>query len=271
MKKKSLYILIISVILCISLLLINMLIINPKQLKIREEKISITSANKGLDNLLIAYFSDLHYGNNYDEKDLDKLIEVLNDFKPDIILFGGDLISNNNANLDYLKDQLKALKTNYGKYAILGDEDILNPNATEILSLSDFNILNNQSRSIYINDSFINIVGIEPIINGNPNFENAFEGTYDYNFTLVFSHCPDYAENFNYKANLLLAGHSLGGPVYLPIINHLYRPSGALKYYHGKYDINGITLDITNGVGLKNKNIRFLADGEIVFYKFKLD
>ncbi|MBQ3419732.1 MAG: hypothetical protein IJH31_06330 [Erysipelotrichaceae bacterium] len=269
MKKKSLYILIISIVLCISLLLINMLIINPKQLKIREETVITNDSN--LDGLLIAYFSDIHYGNNFNENNLDKVLNKLNEFKPDLIIFGGDLLSNiKKGNEDYLKEALSNLKPKYGKIAVMGDDDYLNDRAYNILLESNFSILNNSHKKININNSFINVVGIEALINGNPNIENAFEGINDTYYTISVSHCPDIVNRLgDLKTNLFLSGHSLGGPIYIPLINYLYRPNGAKNYYHGKYKIENMVLDISNGVGTIKKDIRLFADAEIVFYRFK--
>ena len=67
----------------------------------------------------------------------------------------------------------------------------------------------------------------------------------------------------------MLSGHSLGGQVYIPLINLFYRPEGAINYYHGKYNNGNTILDITNGIGTINKNIRLFADAEIVTYKLK--
>lgn len=267
-NKKYLVICIIAAVIVIALLLINALVINPHQLKVREERIKTTESN--LEGFLIAYFSDLHYGKNFKEKDLDVLVNKINDIKPDILVFGGDLLSNiESKDLGYLKEGLVALNGKYGKFAVLGDEDFINDETINILKDCDFTILDNKNEKIYVNGSFINIVGIDPIVNGSPNIEIAYEGVNHNYYTIVVSHCPDIANSLQFdKTNLILSGHTLGGPVYIPLINYFYRPSGAKTYFKGKYNIKGANLDISNGVGTKNKDIRLFADAEIVLYKF---
>lgn len=267
-NKKYLVICIITAVIIIALLLINALVVNPHQLKVREERIKTSENN--LDSFLIAYFADLHYGKNFKEKDLDGLVNKLNDIKPDILIFGGDLLSDIEIeDIEYLKEGLSSLYAKYGKFAVLGDEDFINNEAINILKDCDFTILDNKNEKIYVNGSFINVVGIDPIVNGNPNIEIAYEGVnHDY-YTIVVSHCPDIASSLQFdKTNLILSAHTLGGPVYIPLINYFYRPSGAKVYYKGKNNVKGVTLDITNGVGTKNKDIRLFADAEIVLYKF---
>ena len=271
MKKKRLLLWgSIIVVLIIALTIVNALLINPHTLKIREEKIVINEKDKNLDNLLIAYFSDMHYGHNYLEDDLNNLIQKLNDFKPDIIIFGGDLIQDASKDeIDYLKQELSLLSCRYGKYAVLGDEDFINSEISDLLIESDFTILNNENISLYINETYLNIVGIEPLVNGNPNIDVAYDGIKENYYTLAVSHCPDILDQIKgTNTNLLLAGHSLGGPIYFPLINHLYRKNGCKNYFHGKYKADNLSLDITNGLGTINKNARLNADAELVLYKF---
>ena len=53
------------------------------------------------------------------------------------------------------------------------------------------------------------------------------------------------------------------------MVNVFNRPFGAINYYHGKSGNSNKMLDITNGVGLKEKSARFMADDEIVFYQLR--
>ena len=69
--------------------------------------------------------------------------------------------------------------------------------------------------------------------------------------------------------NLFLTGHSHGGQIYW-LFGAYYTPAGAEQYFRGKSEVsNSFTLDITNGVGTTGKDVRFLANAEIVSYKLK--
>ena len=239
--------------------------VNTRQLTIREESIYSTKIDEDTDGLLMAYFTDLYFGEFYKEEDLQNMIDRINAFHPDIILFGGDLAIAD-ADREYLLACLSSLKAIYGKYAVCGDLD--DERNKMILQEAGFVLLENDHNTIDIDrNSFINLVGINDLVQGNPDPASAFAGTDSTRYTIVLSHCPDiFAELNSYDFDYLLSGHSRGGQIYLPIIDLFNRPEGAKKYYRGKTAVSNKTLDISNGVGRTKRNARFFADSEIVLY-----
>lgn len=260
-------------ILFILLCIYNMTVTNTTDIKVREETITSSKIDSNIDGLIVAYFSDLHYGTYTNKDDLALIKEKINNIDPDIIIFGGDLIDkaiDGNSQAD-LTNTLKSLNAKYGKYAVLGDKDHeYSEQVSSILDESDFKLITNTNNRIYINGSFIELIGIDSSVSGLPDVTSAYEGTNSIYYTFVVSHCPDIFDSLDLsKTDYVLSGHTLGGQVYIPLINLFYRPSGALNYYHGKYIQNGVTLDITNGIGTMKNDIRLFADAEIVIYKLK--
>ena len=262
---KKIIVIVTSLIIVIATCIINATIFNTKQIQTRQVILKSEKINEESSGLLIAYFSDLHYGTYIDNDFLENVISKINDYKPNIIIFGGDLLDNiKEENKVYLTNVLKTLDAEYGKYAILSDQDKLNEtDITKILEDANFKIINDTSITININnESSINIVGIDN------NFDEAFHGINSNNYTIVVGHYPDLFEDIiDYDFDYMLAGHSHGGQIYIPLINYFFRKQGCQKYYHGKYQEDNKTLDITNGVGRTDNNARFLADAEIVLYR----
>ena len=262
---KKIIVIVTSLIIVIATCIINATIFNTKQIQTRQVILKSEKINEENSNILIAYFSDLHYGTYIDNDFLENVISKINDYKPDVIIFGGDLLDNiNEDNKVYLTDALETLDAKYGKYAILGDQDKTNEDdISKILKDADFKIIDDTNATININnESSINIVGIDN------NFDEAFHGINSNNYTLVVGHYPDFFEDIiDYDFDYMLAGHSHGGQIYIPLINYFFRKQGCQKYYHGKYQEDNKTLDITNGIGRTDNNARFLADAEIVLYR----
>ena len=267
MSKKILVILL-AFFLSIWIIYYNATKINTKQIKVRQEILKSDKIDQDINDLLIIYFSDLYYGEYIDEIYLNDLISKINIFKPDIIIFGGDLIQQN-TNQELLTNSLSTLQAKHGKFAVLGDNDGLL--AQEILNNAGFDIIDNDNRIIAIDkNSYITIVGSQPMVNGKPDLAKSFSGINSNYYTIYTSHCPDIFDDvIDYPFDIMLAGHSLGGQIHIPIIEIFYRPQGCQKYHHGKITNNTKTLDITNGLGRIDYNARLLADSEIVLYTLK--
>ena len=136
--------------------------IEPSMLKTNEYIINDNYPNS-FNGIKILHISDLLYGSTIKKDNLEKISKEIELINPDIIMFTGNIISNeysvNEKDINYLKDFFTNMPYSIGKYAIKGDVDT---NTFDlIIEKSDFIILNNEMIEIYNNDnSKINIVGI---------------------------------------------------------------------------------------------------------------
>ena len=247
---------------------------------IREYRITNSKLPENFDGMKIIHFSDLHYGSTMFEENLKTIKKKINERKPDIIIFTGDLIDPNykmnEGQKELLAERLKELKATFGKYAILGDED--NEEIITIYNQADFIVLRNEYDLIYNdNKEPIMIVGLDSLLSGNQNLENAYQyfkqETYNSNiYTITIVHEPDTVENIidNYQTDLILAGHSHNGNIRIPIINlPIERKEGAKKYNNEYYALKDNTLYISSGLGTNNKTgIRLFCRPSINFYRF---
>ena len=263
-------------VLCVILLTVyNAKEVNTKQLKIREETVRSNKIDKEMDGFLIAFFSDVCYGSFVSEEDLNRVLETVNTYKPDMIVFTGDLIdlSENDVTpetIGLLKQFLSSLDAYYGKYAVMGDHD-QNCAAViqEIYKDSGFTLLNNESRVIGPDsDSYLVLTGIDTFVQEKQPYAQLFIDTAHY--SIAACHYPDtFSELENCSVDLCLAGHSLGGQIYIPVVSMFRRDYGCQQYYHGKTVKDGKILDITNGIGRRKTNARLWADAEVVFYTLR--
>ena len=233
------------------------------------------------DGLKIVHFSDLHYTRVITKKNINKIIEEINLINPDIVFFTGDLVDSdktlNDDDIKFLTESLSNIKTSYGKYAILGNHDIAN-NYDDIVNIynnSDFILLENSYDIIYSpNNEKIFIGGVHSVshaLNDISKTMSYFDNNDNNNtYTIILLHEPDYADDIinNYQnINLILAGHSHGGQVRLPIIGALYTPKNGHKYVKGYYELNDTSLYVTSGIGVSRYNFRLFNKPEINFYR----
>jgi predicted MPP superfamily phosphohydrolase len=276
MSTKKIAIIALSALLLVTLCYFNATKANPNQLKVRQETIRSEKISKELDGFIIVFFSDMNYGEFFDRNKLQRLSETINSFSADLIVFGGDLLDEIKTPMtkderDQLQEGLQSLNARYGKFAVLGDEDMLSKEkVTNILEEAQFTVLNNETRTIGVSPSAtFNIIGLENCKNGSPD-PGIINSAGNSVFSFLFTHCPDLFEEVkNYDVDYMCAGHSRNGQIYIPLINFLYRDAGCQKHYRGKYTRNNTTLDISSGVGQNRYNIRLNSDPEIVIYKLK--
>ena len=268
-----------GILLCLILTLFNALYINPFRIKVREEIFTSAKLPKAFDQDRVFYFSDLHYGMSNDEM-LEELAEDAALIRPDLILFGGDLIDEafaaglSSSRRQKLVDSLSSMEAVYGKFAVLGEDDLLSDSTrfqTEaILRESGFDVLYNESRVIFApNGEKIRLVGVASALGGRPDITAAYaadQGT----FTITLVHCPDQFDDLPAaQTALCLAGHAHGRQIYFPFFEQFDRENGAKKYIRGFYEKAPSLHYVSNGVGTTDKSIRFCADAEVTVFRLQ--
>lgn len=250
--------------------------VSTAKVGVREYRIINEKIPDNFNGLKIIQMSDLHYGSTMFNKDVKKIVNLINDRKPDIVVFTGDLI-NKNYNLDSkeqeeLINNLKSISTTINKYAVLGDED--NEKIATIFNQSNFIILRDESDLIYNSTTNpILLVGINTR-SKEPNIDKAYsyfkEPTHNANiYTIVISHEPDIADDIvdTYNSDLLLSGHSHNGNVRIPFVKYsLFKVNGAKKYDQDYYKLNTTDLYISSGLGTKG-GIRLFCRPSINFFR----
>lgn len=275
-KKRSLLKKIIIILLItLSLLAIYGRFVEPNLLKIKEYNIESKDIPKSFNGVKIAQISDIHYGIGNSKNKLNKMIEKLNNTKPDIVIFTGDLIDKNytptEKEIKTITNALSKIKPKLGKYACIGDDDTENEYFTNIMYNSNFKILKNNYDTIYnLTNKPILIYGLDNITNGSPKINTIKNKEIDnIPFKIVILHEPDYIDEFidNYNINLILAGHSHNGQAKLPKLKPIYLPKGAKTYYGNSYKINNTEIYISNGIGNSTIDFRLFNTPSINLFR----
>ncbi|MDE6285246.1 MAG: metallophosphoesterase, partial [Bacilli bacterium] len=234
--------------------------------------INSTKITDGFNGFKIVHFSDLLLGSSQTLNSTKKIIKEINNMEADIIIFTGDLISQNyqlkEEDKEKLKEYLKSLNCSLYKYAVIGDNDQANISLyKEIMSDSDFEILDNESTYLFYKDiNPIEIVGITDNYNLNQ-IINSEEGITP-SYRILLTHKPDTIVNYNHEdIDLFLAGHSLGGQVRLPFIGGIMKKEGAMTFIDKHYNQNGIEAFISNGLGTEGYGFRTFNTPSITKYR----
>jgi len=205
-------------------------------------------------------FGDVHIGMGKDEKELLKLVELINEQKPDAVFFLGDLFDDYSV---YTGDAQRCIEILSGidaeyKLAVRGNHDVgggaqwIYP---ELISGCGFTLLENDSMMLPCG---INVSGCADALYFTPEF-----GSMDGGFDLLLAHEPDVADMVS-GAELQISGHSHGGQIYIPFLLERILPRGAEKYFRGMYEKpDGGMVYVNRGYGMSLLPFRLFSRPEI--------
>ena len=229
--------------------------------------------DKALKGIKIVFASDFHI-KFYEEKRLQKIVKMINNESPDLILSTGDFFSGyknkSTLNIEKITKYLGELKSNYGFFTSLGNHDFYRGNdiVTKELEKEGITVLSNNHTSVNIKDKTIYIAGVEDLKTGKPDVKKALENTDG--IKILLTHSPDVFKNVGQDVNLTLAGHLHGGQVRFPFIGAVFCPSEfGTKYAMGIFEENNKKMVVTSGIGTSKLPIRFLCMPEIVVIEFE--
>lgn len=219
------------------------------------------------DGFKIGFISDVNLNETSDLKRLEKIVKRINEENLDMVLFGGDLYEGEIFDSDDVIKQLKAIQSKYGKFAILGEKDMVFINeANTLLQESGFEVLHNEYRKLYYQGSTISLFGLE----ANGNLTGLINEENKNSFKLTVVHEPDYFDQTYKHTNLQISGHSQGGYINVPFLGSLFTRELAKNYVNGTYQKENATLLISNGLGNESDySYRFLCPNEVLVITLK--
>lgn len=238
--------------------------------KIERQQVCIKELPDSFNGFRIVQLTDLHlgsYGEHY--PGVKKLMDEVNNLKPDLIVFTGDMVNSFAEEITPWSNELRRLKAKYGIYGSTGNHDYgtyvkwatPEEQANNLkqffknMESAGFHMLNNTNIPLVIGTDTIYLAGVENC--GRPpfpcfgNLPRALQGTEEH-VVLLLSHDPSHwrDEVIRYPVALMLAGHTHAMQIGIQIVSFRWSPS---KYvypeYNGLYETNGRQLYVSRGVG----------------------
>lgn len=195
----------------------------------------------------IAFLSDVHdslYGKGQGE-----LIEAIEKFGADLVLFGGDLFDEYSRGENSLT-LAGALAKRHPCFYTIGNHEFRTGKAKEYkaeMSRRGITVLSDGSAAVTVNGQELLLCGAETL--GDGILQNAQT---DERFSILLYHYPsDFPKTSGLGFDLILAGHAHGGQWRIPgLINGLYAPDEGLfpEYAGGRYEKNGTIMLVSRGL-----------------------
>lgn len=251
-----------------------------KGLIVKEYRVESEILTSNFSGLKIVHFSDLLYKSTVDKDDAKNLVNRINELKPDIVVFTGDLINKNakitNEDIEFLETELESISAKIGKYAVYGDEDYSVESYKTIMEKGKFKILNNSYDEIfYKNNDSMFIVGLPSSLKEEVKLEEAFNFYKEdekRKFIIVLVHdgkTIKFLDESTYEVDLILGGHSLNGSIVIPYYGGIFIDDGSYKYYQEHYSKGITNIYISSGIGTNKYPYRIFNKPSFNLYRLK--
>ncbi len=246
-------------------------------IEVKKFQIRHSSLGEVLAGRKVAHLSDLHINHLTDlEK---KIIEILDQEKPDIIFLTGDYIKNSGSFKPVLSF-FSQLKAPLGIYAVMGNSDYYNENGSCILCHKENSkrlkenppliFLRNSHVEIKINGRYLTVLGVDDPVGKRNDLMQSFIGVPENRPSILLAHSPEiFPEASLSGLDLVLSGHTHGGQLWVTkYLNKVFPLETALTFSEGFFQKGRSLLYVNRGIGTSFLPFRFGEKPEITFYNF---
>ena len=233
---------------------------------------------ESFDDFRIAQVSDLH-NDSYGENNC-KLLDLLGEILPDIIVITGDLVDSRRTDtavaLDFARRALEVAPV----YYVPGNHE------SRLAEYEDFKqdlmvfgitVLNNRKVFLTRDDQSITLMGVNDPHFWN-NWQQEYEGAVIYDaithiqdpsdgYTVLLSHRPDLMDVYTRcGVDLVFSGHAHGGQFRIPFVGGMFAPDQGFfpQYDAGQFSLGNTVLVVSRGLGASVIPLRINNRPEIV-------
>lgn len=283
-KKKRFYTIILPICIVLILSFFAWIIWANKALELNAYTIQSKQIPSSFDGFRIAQLSDLHIEKT--EKANEKLLAMVREATPDIIVITGDMIDCHRTNVESaLRFAEKAVEIAPCYYIAGNHESLITEEYLQLKSgliERGITVLEDEKIELERNGETISLIGVE-----DPGFSVHYltgdcaqvmedklqsldieESVYN----ILLSHRPELFDLYvQYGADLVFTGHAHGGQFRLPLIGGLYAPNQGIfpEYDSGLYTSGNTNMLVSRGIGNSSFPLRFNNRPEVILVELK--
>ncbi len=236
--------------------------------ELRESSFPVAMLPPDLDGLRIALLSDIHFGPYLSLPELDRVIAMANETRPNLTLITGDLITRVGDPLETCLRRLSRLKSDAGVFGCMGNHEEYAhcQGLTERLGRSlGMEFLRQVNRTLEFGGARLNLAGVDYQRKYQPYLVGAQRLIEPGAVNILLSHNPDVfpvAANLGY--DLVVGGHTHGGQVTVEIVDQRLNVARFFTpFVAGLYRRGASSLYVSRGIGTINLPMRLGARPEV--------
>jgi predicted MPP superfamily phosphohydrolase len=236
----------------------------------RHVELKVKDLHPDLEGLRILQLSDLHLSAYLSVKELARVIDAANEFKPHVSLMTGDLITTWGDPVDDCLAQLKRVRSDTGMLGCLGNheayvgaEEYVRKRAADL----GIQFLRHRNQQLRFGNGVVNFGGVDylPFKMRGRYLTDVAELKAAGALNILLSHNPDvFPEAAAQGWDVTLAGHTHGGQVTIEIFEQTLNPARFYtRYVSGLYQRGDAQCYVTRGIGTIGIPARVGATPEI--------
>jgi hypothetical protein len=244
----------------------------------RQTEFRIAGLPQELDGFRIVHLADIQVDGRTNGNKLRSYIERAKGLNPDLVLFGGDLVTSGTDHIEAAASAMGKIEARRGIYAALGDHDHFSDKTRVIASLekNGITVLDNLATVVPVGSTFLSLTGVTNVYRTRPSeatLETIERQRPKGSVEILLTHQPsnwlvEFARDNGY--DLFLAGHTHGGQVAFRLPG-LRLAGSALEtdYISGFYEVGNMLVSVTNGLGFTLAPVRYHAPAEVTLIVLK--
>jgi predicted MPP superfamily phosphohydrolase len=231
-------------------------------------EIPVPAGHERLAGMKIGFITDTHVGPFISPDDLARATRLMGTEEPDLILLGGDYVSESPRYTSSAVEVISELtrEAPLGGIAVLGNHDlsVSRTRVEEALIASGIPVLRNRSLAVPYRGDQLWIAGIDETLLGNPDPALTFSQVPVGAAAIALWHEPEFAEEAAAQgAFLQLSGHTHGGQIRVPGVGPIGLPVDGKRYVMGLNNAAGMPIYTARGVGVYRPPMRFNCPPEV--------
>lgn len=233
---------------------------NAKNIVLKEYSVTIDKVmEQDLDIIMI---SDIHVGNSVQEKELNKMLSMVNEEQADVICLCGDIFDEGSKEelIKYAFEKFAEMKSEYGIYYVKGNHDAFLCDKYES-QFKQAGITVLEDETILVGEQFYLVGRLDAIEGERKNLEELLHSVDETKPIIVLDHRPEkLAQVKDSVVDLQLSGHThagqlIPGNVLVPLVNDM-------TYGYEKFQ--NVNVIVSSGMGTWGLPIRTAGQSEIV-------
>ena len=232
---------------------------------VTQRDVALRGLSADFEGMRVVQLSDIHMDAFTEPFFLRRVVERINQLKPDAVFLTGDFVTSgkwpNSDAHEAAWECARILKELHCKsvYAIFGNHDVVVGAASigAALRASGINVLRNSFLPLERGSGRMWLAGLDDPLAGHPNLDAAIpENIRNLRNepVVLLCHTPDYATRVQLHpagqaVDLMLSGHTHGGQIRLPLIGALVLPPMGQRFVEGWFQLGTMGLYVNRGIG----------------------